>query len=455
MPTAEIRGPLRANLRNPRYFTDDSGRAIYLTGSHTWNNLQDMGKSDPPPQFDFAGYLDFLNRLNHNFVRLWAWDMLRTWDARDVVRPFPWARTGPGSALDGKPRFDLFRHDDEHFDRLRSRVAQAAGRNIYVGVMLFEAWSIFASNRTQREMHLFSRENNINGIDLLGSEADGVLRDWITLDNSEVVRAQEAYVRRVVQAVNEFDNVLYEICNEAGGHSHDWQDYFVEFVRKCEAEMPKRHPVGVTGGMGTLSDNEWLFASAADWVSPEGWGPEGELSGYLQATHTWGSAPFDRGGKVVLLDTDHLWGVGGNEAWAWKSFCRGYNVLYMDRCDDFATAFYEHERWPQRFNPDLRREMGRIRAYAERMELNAATPQNGLASTGYCLAQPGEEYLVYQPTAGPFAVELASGAYEYEWHDPSTGEAAGQGAVSVGPRAPRFTPPFEGDAVLYLERVSR
>ena len=451
MPRGEIRGPLRANPRNPRYFTDESGRAIYLTGSHTWNNLQDMGKSDPPPQFDFSAYLDLLGRLNHNFIRLWAWDMLCTWDARDVVRPFPWARTGPGVALDGKPRFDLFRYDDEHFDRLRSRVAQAAGRGIYVGVMLFEAWSIFSSNRTRREMHLFSKENNINGIDLLASEEDGVLRAWIALDNPTILRAQEAYVRRVVQAVNEFDNVLYEICNEAGGHSHDWQDHLVEFVRKCEAEMPKRHPVGVTGGMGTL--NERLFGSIADWVSPEGWGPEGELGGYLQVTHTWGSAPFDCGDKVVLLDTDHLWGIGGEEVWAWKSFCRGYNVLYMDRCDDFPTAFYEHERWPQRFNPSLRREMGRIRGYAERMELNAATPQNALASTGYCLAQPGKEYLVYQPTAGPFTVELASGAYEYEWHDPGTGEGAGQGTLSVGPRTPRFVPPLEGDAVLYMRRA--
>ena len=36
-------GPLRVHPRNPRYFTDDGGRAIYLTGSHTWSNLQDQG----------------------------------------------------------------------------------------------------------------------------------------------------------------------------------------------------------------------------------------------------------------------------------------------------------------------------------------------------------------------------------------------------------------------------
>ncbi len=34
-------GPLRVHPDNPRYFTDDSGRAVYLTGAHTWLDLQD------------------------------------------------------------------------------------------------------------------------------------------------------------------------------------------------------------------------------------------------------------------------------------------------------------------------------------------------------------------------------------------------------------------------------
>ena len=34
-------GPLRVRKVNPRYFTDGSGRAIYLTGSHLGWELQD------------------------------------------------------------------------------------------------------------------------------------------------------------------------------------------------------------------------------------------------------------------------------------------------------------------------------------------------------------------------------------------------------------------------------
>jgi hypothetical protein len=47
-----------------------------------------------------------------------------------------------------------------------------------------------------------------------------------------------------------------------------------------------------------------------------------------------------------------------------------------------------------------RRALGDTRRFAERMNLAAMTPRNELASTRYCLAHPGHEYLIYQPKAG-------------------------------------------------------
>ena len=41
--------------------------------------------------------------------------------------PQPFARTGPGDALDGKPKFDLTQLNDEYFDRLRQRVRRSPG----------------------------------------------------------------------------------------------------------------------------------------------------------------------------------------------------------------------------------------------------------------------------------------------------------------------------------------
>ncbi|MCI0417816.1 MAG: hypothetical protein L0312_01120, partial [Acidobacteria bacterium] len=107
---APATGPLKPHPTNPRYFTDGSGKAIYLTGSHTWDNLLDVGLGDPPPAFNFDAYLDFLQRHNHNFIRLWRMELV-AWDARvngfvdkgamNTIAPHPWKRTGPGNASDG------------------------------------------------------------------------------------------------------------------------------------------------------------------------------------------------------------------------------------------------------------------------------------------------------------------------------------------------------------------
>jgi hypothetical protein len=67
--TNQFHGTLRHNPANPRYFTDDSGRAIYLTGSHTWATLVDIqGEGDPV--FDWLGFLDMAQAHGHTGTTL-------------------------------------------------------------------------------------------------------------------------------------------------------------------------------------------------------------------------------------------------------------------------------------------------------------------------------------------------------------------------------------------------
>jgi hypothetical protein len=60
------------------------------------------------------------------FIRLWRWEHCRSQAAGGnlhlCMNPQPWARTGPGEAKDGKPKFDLERFDEAFFDRVRDRV---------------------------------------------------------------------------------------------------------------------------------------------------------------------------------------------------------------------------------------------------------------------------------------------------------------------------------------------
>ena len=432
------------SAENPRYFADPAGNVVYLTGAHTWPNLKDMGATDPPPAFDWSGYLDFLTARHDNFIRLWTWDLTRHVDQSGEViyaSPFPWPRTGPGEALDGKPRFDLKRFDQAYFDRLRARVESAGARGIYVSIMLFEGWGVQFGGEAWAG-HPFNVANNINGVDGDPGKTGKGLAVY-TLQSPAVTRLQEAYVRRVIDTVNDLENVLYEISNEAGSHSTEWQYHMIQFVKRCEASKPKQHPVGMTfqyaGGT-----NEALFESPADWVSPNPDAPDGY-------NYQDNPPPAD-GRKAVLSDTDHLWGIGGSQAWVWKTFCRGMNPLFMDPYlhDTFFTG-----PLPQpdpKWDP-IRDSLGYTRRFAERMDLTRARPAGDLASTRYCLAVPGKQYLVYLPEGGSVSVDLsgASGRVAVEWFDPSRGQTYRTDAVSGGGGL-TLEAPFPGDALLYLEQ---
>ena len=141
-------GPLVVSDANPRYFTvtGGGGRAVYLSGSHIWNNFHDgMGPgadcAATPEELDYNTYLDFLEERGHNFIRLWRWEQFRSQaagaDFHLCMAPQPWARTGPGTK-DGKPKFDLDTFDESFFHRLRDRVIAPGDRGIYVAVMLFD-----------------------------------------------------------------------------------------------------------------------------------------------------------------------------------------------------------------------------------------------------------------------------------------------------------------------------
>ena len=50
--------------------------------------------------------------------------------------------------------------------------------------------------------------------------------------------------------------------------------------------------------------------------------------------------------------------------------------------------------------------MGQVRKWSQRIGLAAMAPASKLCETGYCLAAPGREYLVFQNDKGEFTVNL-------------------------------------------------
>jgi hypothetical protein len=435
-------GPLRVHPDNPRYFADASGEAVLLTGSHTWNTIVDMSPSDPPAAFDFPAFLDWAAGYGHNFIRLWTWE-LTTWSTEGNspsnrvrvqvhhVAPHPWLRTGPGTALDGKPKFDLTKLNPEYLERIRSRAKAAGQRGFYTSVMLFEGWGIRKSPNAWKH-HPMNPANNVNGVDA-DTNRDGEGLEIHRLGNRAVMRLQEEVVRQVVDTVNGLDNVLFEIANEAHPDSTEWQYHMIDFVHEYERSMPKQHPVGMTyqqtGGL-----NSHLFSSPADWISP---GKAEYRNALFRAD----------GSKVILNDTDHLWGIGGTVEWAWKSFLQGMNPLFMDPYDGVVLG----NRFDPRFEP-VRRAMGQIARLSRELELAAMRPRSEIVSTGYCLGAPGRSYVAYAGAEGTLTIDLSGEAAEYtaRWINPETGAVEPAGTIAGGGRH-EFAARSGGVSILHLQ----
>src|SRR5207244_10237968 len=73
-----------------------------------------------------------------------------------------------------------------------------------------------------------------------------------------------------------------------------------------------------------------------------------------------------------------------------------------------------------------------------------------VCSTGYCLVNPGVEYLAYAPTGG-VKVDLsgAKGDFIVTWFVPTTGKTISGGTISGGKRV-QLPAPAAGDVVLHL-----
>ncbi len=431
---ARAAGPLRVCPANPRYFTDDSGKAIYLTGLHTWNNFQDIR---PLSAFNYTAHLRFLSAYNHNFIRLWNWEQAKWFHPVNYLvefSPMPFKRTGPGLALDGGLKFNLNLFNQGYFDRMRQRIIEAGQLGIYVSIMLFNGFSIETKDTTETNNpwngHPFNNLNNINGIN---GDPDQTREgtEVHTLLIPCVVQIEEAYIQKIIDSVNDLDNVLYEICNESGPDSTAWQYYMIHYIKNYEARKPKQHPVGMTseypGG-----NNFDLFASPADWISPN-------------SANYYPDPQASDGTKVILADTDHLCGVCGDRSWVWKSFLSAINPVFMD-CYDWCLGFNESTST----RVDIRKNLGYTRSYAKKIDLTTALPSGGLSSTGYCLAS-NSELLAYQPSGGSFTVDLSSmpETVHVEWLNPSTGVTT-TGIDITGGATRTLTPPFDGDAVVYL-----
>jgi len=216
--------------------------------------------------FDYDVYLKEMQRTGQNMTRVFAFYRETAngspGDIRSMVKANPLAPepsaavvavqrvSGHGKALDGLDKFDLDRWNPAYFNRFKDFLHKCALHNVVCEVTFFSKpynpfrYALFPSHK----------DNNINGVGV------NIKRPnlFITLDDPTVTAFQERFIRKLVKELNEFDNIYFEICNEAnlsGGKLDSleneerkiitWQRHMANVARQAEKNLPKQHLIAV------------------------------------------------------------------------------------------------------------------------------------------------------------------------------------------------------------------
>jgi len=442
--------------KHPYYFRDGD-RHIVLVGVSD-RSLFTIWENDKG--FSWRKYLDDLSDHHLNYVRqdVFSWGILLAPVNYPVQFSNParlFARTGPGVAIDGKPKFDLTKFDQSYFnERLKPFLREAAKRGIYVELTLFEGFRA----REDFKESLYAEQNNINK---LGLRPGGITSD-ATLDNPRLIAIQHAYVDKVLAETAEFGNVIYEIANETGGRR--WVTHFIDYIHNHPS-----HPSRLVSA-GEQSSSFEPRKGANDIVIKHRGG------GGLYATNA-----DVRNHHVALLQFLVGKPVSHNEYFLyanrstddvnfprkmmWADFTAGGHSNFYDFTFWRGTGRTLDEGQPSRSPPDAILFGGKyLQDFLadNEVEFWTMTPHDELATVEgekkpyvFTLARPDEEYICYVLGDGQVTVSirLRNGPFIARWYEPKQGRFVTEMEKVQGDGRCVFkSPVFEQDIVLYVRK---
>jgi len=442
--------PISLHPDNPKYLLFRGEPTVLITSGEHYGAVLNR-------DFDYVRYLEALARSGMDLTRTFSGAYCEHPGAFNIARNTlapaegsllcPWARSDEPGYANGGAKFDLTRYDEAYFERLRDFMREAGKRGIVVEFVLFcpfygdEQWDLSPMNVA----------NNVNGI-------GGIPREEVyTLLHEDLLRVQQAMVRRIVAELAPFDNLYYEICNEPyfGGVTLEWQHRIAETIADAEKALPARHLIArnVANGrekVGNLhpavSILNFHYAHPPDTVA---------MNAHL---------------PVVIADDETGFNGTSDEAYrteAWDFILAGGAIF--DNLDYSFTVGHEDgtfeypDTQPGGGSTSFRRQMQILSDFVGgfgfiHMKPDASVVVGGVPEGGsvQALVEEGRAYAVYVQGRGPttLLVEMPEGTYRAEWVNPVTGEVDKRAGIEhAGGPCALESPAFDADCALRLMRV--
>ena len=409
--------PIRLHPENPHYFLWRDKPTILITSTEHYGAVLNRA-------FDYKRYLATLQADGLNLTRTFSGAYCEPVGAfkieHNTLAPAqgdllcPWARSGSPGYANGGNKFDLTQWDPQYFQRLTGFVAEAGRRGIVVEMVLFcpfyedSMWQLSPMNSA----------NNVNEIGRLPRT------DVYTLKEKALLAVHEAMVQRVVEALKDFDNVYYEICNEPyfGGVTLEWQNHIAETIVKVESGFAAKHLIAqniANGSQKIENPNPHVSIFNFHYAKP----PVAVMQNYAL-------------NKVIGDDET---GFAGDErvkpyrleGW---DFIVGGGAVY-DNLDYSFTAGHEDGTAeidaPGGGGPQFRKQMQILATFMQGFDFLRMRPENSVIQgdlpkgvTVRALGQSGQAYAIYVNgnSLTSLSVDLPAGQYKAQWLNTKTGD---------------------------------
>ena len=256
------------------------------------------------------------------------------------------------------------------------------------------------------------------------------MSDYWEIENAldpKALEFQKAYIRKLVDTVNDFDNIYLEIANE-NYYSREWELHLCDFIKESEKSLPKRH---LTMPRDLLSHSDVV----------QEWDPVMVHAGMLAK----------RGLKQPLIfDTDWIINPNDDEVRKamWSAVLSGGHFSYMDDSLPFCIPPGKDKR------PELHKQIDYLAAFVKHINPWEMPPDDGLVRSGRAFAMAsGTTLAAYLPNGVAVTLDLATiaGALSARWYDPR--EGVFREAVQLQGGGPlELKPPDDQDWALLIQK---
>jgi hypothetical protein len=433
---------------NGHYFEYD-GQQVFLLGLGHWVIMNELN-------VDYVAHNQWYQSYGINYNRV---TLTSTWYTNRSKQVFPWNRSTTPGANDGGNKFDLNEWDPVFWNRLKGYLQDCKDRGIIVCIQFFDECSVERHHDPHRwDYHPFNPQNNINNIPDLGttdasySSSTGWSKSFYNVDNSVLMTLQDIYVQKLLDETSQYGNIIYEMANEYGGQESiqfpghfAWPQHWIDLFSSYET----------TNGVQLLLTNmpfganydqvEYFASSGIDCIDAYRQFPS---YSDVQGVNDFLGTHYNKGKPIFAgkIGNDLTSGnVNENRKRLWTLFVSGGAGSGLKSCSNANCRVSDTTMEEMLLNIHNFIEIG--------VQFWNMLPSDNLVTSGtaYCLANKGQEYVVYLPEGGSVTVDLsdASGTLNVKWYDPKDGTFYDGGTI-LGGGSETFTPLFSGDVVLHL-----